>query len=369
MATNTIGTWTQVGTGTGTVNATTKAVTIVPADDATACAMRQQITTEIGKTYWWTYELQTSTQSWRQIGTTAGGTDIVNINVSTVFENKLVFTATTTSVWLQLSRIPAGTTRTGNHRFEEAPPGTAMARRLNGTNQYFKFDNGAAGLRTLNSLQYVGGWFKFQYVPTTAAYLFDWAIPDAATAGGQRARIVYDPTVPKIMASNSGTAGNGNRYMEDTHAGTVVADEWRYTGMSLAANGAVTCIYNGAIGGTPSGAAPDIGNYLTVMHLGSRNGTTPTSFAPAIYGDWVWCVGFVPTNAQITALASGKRPTDITGFSPTYYWPLEGTTTTEDSSAASATLTANTQPGNVVGPSYFVEPAPVSADVMPLLMF
>ena len=366
---NLIGTWTQVGTGTATVNATTKSVTIVPANDTTPCAMRQQIATEIGKTYWWTYELQTSTQSWRQIGTTAGGTNIFNINVSTVNENKLAFTATTNSVWIELSRISSGTTTTGNHRFEEAPAGTSMARRLNGRNQYFKLDNGAAGLRTSNSLQYIGGWFKFQYVPTSMSYLLDWAVPDLTTTGGaQRARIFYDPTVPKIAASNSGSAANGNRYMEDAHAGTAVADEWRYIGISLASDGAVKCVYHGANGGTPSGAAPDVGNYLTVLHLGSRNNTTASAFAPAMYADWVWCAGFVPTNAQLTELMGGKRVTDVTGFSPTYYWPLEGTATVESSTAGVADLTANTTPGNVVGPAYAV-PVVISDEIQPLLMF
>lgn len=367
---NLIGTWTQVGTGTASVNATTKAVTISPAGDGTPCAMRQQITTEIGMTYWWTFELQTtSTSMWRAIGTTAGGTDIFGLNVATNPETKLVFTATTTSVWLELTRTSSGTTRTGNHRFEKAPPGSSKARRINGVNQYFKLDVAAAGLRTSNSLQYIGGWFKWQYVPTSMAYLLDWAVPDlTTTGGGQRARIFYDPTVPKIAASSSGSAANGNRYMEDAHAGTPTADEWRYIGISLAANGAVSCVYNGAINGTSSGTAPDIGNYLTVLHLGSRNNTTASGFAPAIYADWVWCAGFVPTNAQLTELMGGKRVTDVTGFAPTYYWPLEGTTTVESSTAGVADLTANTQPGNVVGPPYAV-PVVISDEIPPLLMF
>jgi hypothetical protein len=366
-STNKVGTWTPLGTGTVTVNATTRAVTIVPAGDGTATTARQQIATEVGKTYWWTYELQTSTQCWRSIGTTAGGTDIVNVNVSTVSENKFVFTATTTSVWIELTRTSSGTTRTGNHRFEEAPPGVALGRRLNGTNQYLKLDVAAAGLRTSNTLQYIGGWFKFQYTPTAMSYLLDWAVPDLTTTGGaQRCRIFYDPTVPKIAASNSGSAANGNRYMEDAHTGTPTADVWRYIGVSLAANGAVTCIYDDSVSGTPSGSAPDVGNYLTVLHLGSRNNTTASGFAPVAYADWVWCEGFIPTNAQITELMAGKRPADISGFSPTYYWPLEGSATVESSTGGVADLTANAQPGTVIGPYYTL---PVSEDILPLLMF
>lgn len=366
-STNKIGTWSPIGNGTVTVNATTKAVTIAPSGDGTPTTARQQIATEVGKTYWWTYELQTSIQTFRNAGTIAGGTNLVGSNASTVWETKLVITATTTSVWLDLTRTSTGTTTTGNHRFEEAPSGGALARRLNGRNRYFKLDNATAGFRTSNSLQYIGGWFKFQYTPTAMCYLLDWAVPDLTTTGGaQRCRIFYDPTVPKIAASNSGSAANGNRYMEDAHPGSATADVWRYVGVSLAANGAVTCIYDDSIGGTPSGSAPDVGNYLTVLHLGSRNNTTASGFAPAAYADWVWCAGFVPTNAQITELMAGKRPADISGFSPTYYWPMEGATTVESSTAAAADLTAPDAVGTIIGPYYTV---PVSEDILPLLMF
>jgi hypothetical protein len=325
--------------------------------------MRQQIATTIGVTYWWTFELQTTTIScWRAIGTAPGGTDIFSLNVASNPETKLVFTATTTSVWLDLTRTSSNTTRTGNHRFEEAPPGAAMARRINGVNQYFGLDVAASGFRTANTLQYIGGWFKFQYVPTSNAYILDWAVPDVGSLGDERARILYDPTVPKIMASN----GAGGIYIEDRHTGAAVADVWRYIGMSLASNGAVTCVYNGEIGGTVSGTAPASANNLAVMRLGARNGTTATSFGPVMYADWVWCAGFVPSNAQITELMSGKRPGNIANFTPTFYWPMEGATTTEASIPAGATLTANTLPANVIGPYYTL---PVSEDILPLLMF
>jgi hypothetical protein len=82
--------------------------------------------------------------------------------------------------------------------------------------------------------------------------------------------------------------------------------------------------------------------------------------------DWVWCAGFLPTTAQIQALAAGSRSSDIAGFTPSFYWPLEGTTVTEPSAAGVAELTANTVPANVVGPQYIV---PLPADILPLLMF
>ena len=366
---NQIGTWTAIGTGTVAVNATTKAVTITPANDGTITTARQQIATEIGKRYWVTYELQTSAQMWRSLGTTAGATDIVNVNVSTVSETKLQFTATTTSVWMDLARTAAGTTTVGNIRFEEAPAANPPARRLNGRTQYFKLDAAAAGLRTWNSLQYLGGWVKFQYMPTAGVYLLDFAIPDAvASGGGQRARIVYDPVTPKIFASSSGSVAGGNKYSENwlPPAGLTV-DTWHYVGIMLAADGGVRIVYNGTIGGTTTGTGtPEIAQYLGVLHLGSRNGSAPSSFSPVLLSDWIWCVGFIPTNAQIAEIVAGNRPNTITGFSPTLYWPMEGTALDEPSSAGVAVLTANTQPGQVVGPAYIV---PAAAEVLPLLMF
>ena len=366
---NLLGPWTPVGTGTVTVNATTGAVTITPANDSTAAIARQQIATEVGKQYAFTYELQTSAQTWRMIGTAAGIGDIVGSNVSTVNETKVTFTATTTSVWVELSRTSAGTTTTGNFRFEEVPPGQASARRLNGRNQYFNIDAAAAGLRTTNSLQYAGGWFKFQYMPPAAAYLLDWAIPNAVASGGQqRARLFYDPSVPKIAASNAGSSANGNKYAENWVPSTgLTADTWHYVGIALAGDGGVRVVYDGTIGGTTTGTGvPEVASYLGTFQLGARTGSTPTLYAPVILGDWIWCSGFVPTDAQIQLLAAGNRPSDIADFDPTYYWTFNQTGTTEPSLGATATLTAPTAPATVVGPSYVV---PLPAEILPLLMF
>lgn len=366
---NLIGAWTKVGTGTMTVNATTGAVSVTPAGDDTATVARQQIATEIGKTYWLTYELQTSAQMWRTLGTAAGQGDIIGVNVSTVPETKLQFTATTTSIWLDFARTALNTTTVGNIRLEEAPAGFPAARRLNGRSNYFSFDAATAGLRRWNSLQYLGGWFKLQYMPTAGVYLLDFAIPDVTTSGGsQRARIVYDPVNSKMLASNGGSAANGNKYSESYRSTTgLTADTWHYVGIRLAGDGAVAVVYDSNIGGTIMGnGVPEVGQYLNVLHLGSRNGSTPTSFAPAILSDWIWCEGFVPTNDQILALAAGNRPTDIAGFAPTFYWPLEGAATTEASVTGTATLAAPVAPAVVVGPSYIVPPPD---DTLPIIFF
>lgn len=357
--------WITGGTGTTAISSISGNLTVTPANDTTRTYFRQQLLTEIGKTYWITWDLVTSNQMWRMLGTTENGTDIVNINVSVVSENKIVFTATTTSVWLEFNRVSAGGATVGSVRCEEVTPGRVSARRLNGRTQVFKIDAGAASLRTSNSLQYFGGWFKFQTMPTSAAYILDCGVPDATASGGQqRARLLYDPAVPKIMASNAGVSKYAENYVSS--AG-LAADQWHYVGMRLAADGGVTVIYDGTIGGTTTGTGvPEVANYLGTIQFGARTGTTPTSYAPVILSDWIWCNGFVPTNTQILALAAGNRPPSVSGLSPTYYWTLDGTAVTEASSTGTATLTAPTSPASVVGPEFIS--APVD-EILPCLFF
>lgn len=362
--------WIAGGTGTTAISATSGNLTVTPANDTTRTYFRQQLLTEAGKTYRITWDLVTSNQMWRMLGTTENGTDIVNINVSLVSENQIVFTATTTSVWLEFNRVSAGGATVGSVRCEEVPPNRGSARRLNGRNQVFKIDAAAAGLRTANRLQYFGGWFKFQIMPTAAAYILDCAIPDAvATGGQQRARILYDPSVPKIMASNAGGSAAGNKYAENyVSSSGLAADQWHYVGMRLASDGAVTVIYDKTIGGTTTGTGvPEVANYFGTIQLGARTGATPTSYAPVILSDWIWCNGFVPTSAQIMALAAGNLPNAVSGLTPTHYWPFNGTGATEGSATATAaTLTAPTAPATVVGPELIVPPPD---EILPCLFF
>ncbi len=137
--------------------------------------------------------------------------------------------------------------------------------------------------------------------------------------------------------------------------------------MAIAANRTVRIVYDTTIGGTlASTGTPEAGNFFQTLQLGARVGTTVSAYAPVLLSDWVWCAGFVPTDAQILALASANRPNDISGFAPTYYWPLEGTLITEDSINGTATLTASNVPGNNVGPDFIV---PTPTEILPLLMF
>lgn len=359
--------WIGGGTGTRVLSTSTGSLAVTPANDTTRTYWRQAVAVTPGKSYAITYDLYTVTQMWRMLGTTEGAEDIIAVNVSTVPETRVTFTATTSTVWLEFNRVSAGTATVNSVRFEEIIPARASARRLNGRSQAFSINASAAGLRTSNGLHYVGGWFKFHYMPTAAAYLLDMAIPDAvATGGQQRARILYDPAVPKIFASNAGTTKYAENWRSTT--GILAVDEWHYVGMILAGDGAVSLVYDGTIGGTTSGTGvPEVANYLGTLQIGARVGTTPTNYANAVLGDWVWCNGFVPTNAQISALAAGNRPADIAGFAPTHVWRMDQAGNTEPSvTANAATLTATTAPATVTGPDYI---APPSDTILPCLFF
>lgn len=359
--------WVGGGTGTRSISTTTGALTLTPANDTTRTYWRQAVAVTPGKTYTITWDLASSTQMWRMLGTAENTDDIVAVNVSTVPESVITFTATTSVVWFEFNRVSTGTPTVNSVRFEEVIPARAPARRLNGRSQAFAINASSAGLRTSNATQYVGGWFKFHYMPTAAAYILDMAIPDAvATGGQQRARIVYDPAVPKIFASNAGTTKYAENWKSTT--GILAVDEWHYVGMILAGDGGVSLVYDGAIGGTTTGTGvPEVANYLGTFQLGARVGSTPTSYANALLGDWVWCNGFVPTNAQIAALAAGNRPSDIAGFSPSHYWRMDQTGATEPSvTANAATLTATTAPATVTGPDYLVSKPD---EILPCLFF
>lgn len=357
--------WIAGGTGTTSISATSGYLTITPANDTTRTYLRQQLLTEVGKTYWVTWDLVTSNVMWRMLGTTENGTDILNINVSAVSENKFVFTATTTTTWLEFNRVSAGAASVGSVRCEEVTPGRATARRLNGRNQFFKFDAAAAGLTVPNSNQFLGGWVKFQILSNSTSYILDFGTPDAATSGGQqRVRVFYDPGNIKLAAST----GGASLYSENSITSPgLTADTWHYIGVILGADRTVRLVYDATIGGTTTTTnIPEAGNFLQTLHLGSRTGTTPASFGPVILSDWIWCNGFVPTNAQILALAAGNRPAAVAGLSPTHYWTLDGTAITEDSKTGTATLTASTAPASVVGPDFIVPPPD---EILPCLFF
>ena len=357
--------WIAGGTGTTSISATSGYLTITPANDTTRTYLRQQLLTEVGKTYWVSWDLVTSNVMWRMLGTTENGTDILNVNVSAVSENKFVFTATTTTTWLEFNRVSAGAASVGSVRCEEVTPGRATARRLNGRNQFFKFDAAAAGMTVPNSNQFLGGWVKFQIISNSTSYILDFGTPDAATVGGQqRVRVFYDPGNVKLAAAT----GGATLYSENsiTNAG-LTADTWHYIGVIVGADRTVKIVYDTTIGGTTTTTnIPEAGNFLQSLHLGSRSGTTPASFGPVILSDWIWCNGFIPTNQQILALAGGNRPTAVSGLTPTHYWTLDGTATTEDSKTGTATLTALTAPASVVGPDFIVPPPD---EILPCLFF
>ena len=231
------GTWiTNTGApGTVTVDAVTGQITIVANGTAEAYA-RRSVTTEVNKTYQLTWSNDTATVMFRAIGTAAGTGDIRGVNVSVTGDNKIEFTATSTTTWIQFSRTTAATVTISSIILQEVPQSAASARRLNGKAQYFSLDAQTSGLRISNFNWYIGGFFAFTYMPSAGVYLMDFGRLDPAvpSGGAARVRLIWDPDNKKLAVS---TAENtGVNYRENYIVRDLQVDTWYYVGVTALAN-------------------------------------------------------------------------------------------------------------------------------------
>ena len=345
--------WITGGPGSVTIAPNTGAISLV--NDGTAKTYaRRPVVTVAGKRYRLTWSVDSTLVTFAQVGTTAGGTDLVGLSASVVGDNAVEFVATTTTTYVEFSRsttTSGSPSTTSNFILEERSPEATLGRRLNGRTQHFSLNAFANGLRTANNTFYIGGWFRFNYMPTAATYIMDFGRSDLsdATLGNYRVRIVWDAVNTKLLASNGAAVGTG--YYENSIVSVLRPNTWIYMGCSVAANGATQLIINKIRATTVSGSLPVVttNTVCRELRLGVRS-SPGTAFAPGAYADWVWCSGFLPTAAQIDDMADGVAPTDISGFTPTYYWPMTQTGDQEASITGAAVLTAVESPIAVVGP-------------------
>ena len=344
---------------------------------ATKSYARYIAVTKPGTRYWLTYS-QTSTTIGvgRQIGTTAGTGNVVAYAETIGAEVKVEFTAPGTETHIEFSRSAVGTVSADAVILQELPENRTSARRINGRTQTFSLDAAATGLRTANYLWYIGGWVRLHHVPTAAVYLMDFGRADGTTSGGLgRVRVVYDPINAKLLASTGAFVGTA--YRETAIQTALAEDAWHHIACIAQENGDVTLMVNKVIGQPATGSIPALSDtdVCRVLRLGARVGAT-TGYAAASYSDWVWCSGFIPPMAYIEALASGTQPSAITGFRPTYHWPMVMTGTTELSVSRFAEgdeigtvpgtpLVAEGSPPVVVGLSYQGSAPPVTLGVAP----
>jgi hypothetical protein len=364
------GGWTTGGASGVAVDRTTGEVRFVKSGTTKSYA-RYIATTKLDTKYWLVYS-QTSAMLGvgRQIGTAAGMGNVVAYAETLGADVKIEFTAVSTQTHIEFSRSAVGTVSADAIILQEVPENRTSARRLNGRTQSFRLDAFATGLRTANHLFYLGGWVRLLYVPMGAIYVLDFGRSDVVSTvpGAGRVRVVYDPINSKLLASTG--SFDGLAYRETTLTTALIADTWYHIGLIVQENADVTLLFNKVMGTAPTGTIPTPSDtdVCRVLRLGARVGAT-TSFAAMSCSDWVWCSGFIPPMAYIEALASGTQPGAISGFQPTYHWPMVQTGATEPSTSRFADpsevgtvpgtpLVAEGTPINVIGLSYQGSAAP-----------
>jgi hypothetical protein len=357
--------WVNSGPGTITINPDTGQISMVT--NGIRTAVTQVVPTEIGAAYRLTYHTVTADAVASPAGSSAQTpSDYVLdfLRTPAPGDHGFDFTATTTTTYVGFARVPSGTPTVSSPTLEKVPAGAPKARRLNGTSQYFTLDVSAAGLRTANHTWFIGGWVRFTYMPTAGVYLLDFGDP-AAAGGAGRNRLIYDPVTPKLFCSSS--ALNGTSYRECAHNVTLQKDVWYHIGMMCFAAGDIQLMFNGEPVGTKTGSiTPYIETLCKRLTIGARTGASVTNHSPVRCGDWLWSSNSLPTYAQVEQLAQMKRPNAVSGFTPTYWWAFDQTSTTEPSLGATATLTASGAPTTVVGPMVIDEPPPVVVSAAPL---
>jgi hypothetical protein len=350
-------TWAK--TGPGTLTNSPGLVSII-SDGATYTTATQEVTVRSGVPHRFSYTGEGFTFS-RMLGVASGSGEYLT-GAGTLGVNTHTFTPTTNKVWVRFQRLSANTAIANDLRLVELEPRPGTARLLNGTNQYFSQDNLTYGFPMTNSNFYIGGWWRLNTIPTTGArYFFDFGTSIDATGGGSRVRLIYDAVQNRLVASNQGSSG-GYREHYIQNPGFAVNTPV-YLGLAVKSDGeAYPILGTQRGGGTLSGSLPTITSNLgQQIRIGTTVRPTPlsTTYVHGSVWDVVWNVGSIPSDAILTSLAGGQRPHQISGFSPTYHWPmhLQSSTSDEESIAGLSTLRQVGSPVSVGTP---IDPAPES---------
>lgn len=366
-------TWTASPTGTTTVDPVSSLMTIT-SDGANTTYLRMMVPTVVNRRYELTWSNDSSALAYRQVGSIAGGTDLLAGNVSVTGDNRREITATTAQTWVQFYRPTSGTVTVSNPILTEIQDGAATARRLNGRNQFFLLDAQTNLLRMANNNWYIGGFVSFTYMPTAPIYFMDFGRTDpGSTSGGAgRMRLFYDPDQKKIACSTSELAGSS--YRENYLMKPMQVDTWYYIGMIAKANADVELVVGTQRGASfigtviPPASASDI---CRILQIGARTISPRTNFAPCRFSNWIWASNWIPSNAQISELADGRRPENMTDLvSPAggalYHWPMSVQSGDELSLRDQGTLVSNSTFGSPVVVQGPLLDAPVQTTATPL---
>ena len=350
---------TWIKTGPGTLTNSPGLVTIV-SDGVSYTSAAQEVTVNPGKLHRFSYNGVDRTFS-RKIGAAQEGAEYLDFASGVLGENSHTFTPATNKVWVQFQRLSANTATAGSLRLVDMEPLNNKARSLNGSSQYFFQDNLTYEYPMLNASFFIGAWWNFTALPS-GMYLYDYGVPNSVNTGGVgRVRLVYDGAQNRLVASNMANTTPSN-YREHYLANPGLAINTPvFIGLAVLADGdPYPIIGTRRGGGTISGGLPmlqnDLGRQLTI---GATSRTTPAAatYVPASIWDVVWNYGSIPSDAILTSLANGQRPHQISGFAPTYHWPMAATANTKDeeSIAGLSTLRQVGSPA-LVAPPVVVEP-------------
>jgi|GEM_PF-3895023 len=356
------GAWITGGPGTVSIDAVTGQITMTT-DGTGLVYCRRGVPTEVNKSYQLTWSNDTAQVMFRQIGSAEGLADIRGANVSANGDNKIEFTAISTTTWISFQRTTAATVIVSVPILQEIPASAKSARRLNGKTQYFSLDVQTAGLRMSNATWFIGGFVAFTYMPTVGVYLMDFGRLDPASpaGGANRIRLLWDPDAKKLAASTAETTGTN--YRENYIISTLEVDTWYYVGVTALANADVLVRLGTQKGASYIGTTlppVSVTEICRFLQLGARVATARTNFSPVRYSNWIWSSGWIPSDSQINALAAGTAPADVSGLTAPagtniYHWPMTVETGNEASLiTTTAPLVSNSTYGSIItvpGPS------------------
>lgn len=359
---------TWIKAGPGTVTNSIGYISII-SDNIAYTSAAQEVTVVPGRLHRFSYTGEGFSFS-RKVGATQEGGEYIPLAAGTLGVQATTFTPTTNKVWVQFQRLSKNTAIANDLRLTDLQPPNLAARSLNGTNQYFYQDNEAFGFSMLNANFFIGGWWNFNALPNTGGfYIYDFgALLQAGSGGDGRVRLVYDGAQNRLVASNKATSGNyREEYIQNPAISVGVPV---FLGIGVLGNGhPYPVIGNQRGGGVISGSLPTIQNDLgRQIRIGANARVTPAAgtYANGSVWDVFWNVGSIPSDAALSAMASGQRPHQITNFSPTYLWPMAAQTATmdEDSIAGLSTMRQVGSPGVVVS-----TPPPVpETEALPLFI-
>jgi hypothetical protein len=349
-----------IKSGPGTI-ANSPGYLSILSDGVSYTSATQEVTVTPGKLHRFSYRGEGVTLS-RKVGSTQEADNYIPSAAGVLGTQNIPFTPTTNKAWVQFQRLSNNTAIANDLRLSNLDPKAGSARILNGSGQYFYQDNQTFQFTRTNANFYIGGWWNFSAVsPTSGFYIYDFGIvTTATTAGVGRVRLIFDPVQNRLIASNQAMTG---AYREQYFVNPgFVAGTPVYLGIAVGSNGdPYPVLGTRRGGGTVSGSLPvvqaDLGQQI---RIGANARTSPSaaSYAAGKVWDVIWNIGGIPPDTALNAMALGQRPHQITGFTPSYHWPMVGPTTTHDEESINllSTLRQVGSPGIEAAPPD--EPAP-----------